>query len=296
MSINTSFTKHDAIPADTLPDVSSLSGKSVVLTGGASGIGEQYMRSFVKAGSFVTFSDLATERGEQLATELGAEHVAFVQGDVLNWKDQTTLFKAALEKSPSKTIDIVIANAGIGGKDDVLEHEEDESGDPIEPQLATLKVNTVGVFYTIKLALYYFPKQPEVGDRDRCIIITSSLSGYLDHKYAPQYNASKHGVRAIMKSLRRSGPEQKIRVNLIAPFIATRIAPQEMWDQVKASGIDFCDVEDAGIAAMHLASDKTINGRALAIVPKSLQKRGYYDLQRDDWDDGDYMSEWMRRI
>lgn len=222
MTITTEFTRNEAIPNEAAPDLSTLPGKSIVLTGGASGIGEQYMRSFVAAGAFVTFSDLAVDRGEKLAAELGPDKVLFVPGDVLVWQDQVKLFKTALEKSPSKTIDVVIANAGIGEiEDDVLKQVEGSDGELLPPALNTLNVNLTGVFYTVKLALYYFPKQPEGKGRDRCIIMTSSLSGYLDHKGAPQYNASKHGVRGIMKSIRRSGPEQGIRINLIAPWYAS---------------------------------------------------------------------------
>ncbi|PIA98793.1 5'-hydroxyaverantin dehydrogenase [Cercospora beticola] len=297
MPPNSEFTRSEAIPGDTTPDLSCLRGKSVILTGGGSGIGEQYMRHFVAAGAFVTFSDIVEDRAQKLVSELGSENVAFVPGNVLVWQDQVKLFKAALERSPSKTIDIVIANAGIGLLDDSLIHTEDSNGDPVEPELTTLKVNIIGVFYTVKLAMYYFPKQPEGEDRDRCIIMTASLSGYLDHADAPQYNASKHGVRAIMKSIRRTGPAQNIRINLIAPwFIQTSLAPQQFWDAVRATGAEFCDIKDAGKAATHLASDKRINGRALGIVPKSFQQRGYFDLEVDDWNDENYMTAYQKGL
>lgn len=55
MAPNTKFEKSVAIPVDAAFNVDNLKGKSVILTGGASGIGEATMRSFVKAGSFVTF-------------------------------------------------------------------------------------------------------------------------------------------------------------------------------------------------------------------------------------------------
>lgn len=132
-----------------------------------------------------------------------------------------------------------------------------------------------------------------------------------------------------MKSVRQTGPAQGIRINLIAPwyvnllhtpcqavpvdlaarFVATRIMSEQVQEKIKANGVEFCDISDAGQAVCHLASDKSINGwsckyldpallisvlgRALAIVPRSAQERGYYDLQRDDWNEGDYMTEWM---
>jgi NAD(P)-dependent dehydrogenase (short-subunit alcohol dehydrogenase family) len=44
----------------------------------------------------------------------------FVKCDVTQWKDQLALFKDAIAKSPSKRVDIAIANAGITGKDDIF--------------------------------------------------------------------------------------------------------------------------------------------------------------------------------
>lgn len=61
MAPNTKFDKSVAIPADASFDPSNLKGKSVVITGGASGIGEAAMRSFVKAGAFVTFGELLAQ-------------------------------------------------------------------------------------------------------------------------------------------------------------------------------------------------------------------------------------------
>lgn len=49
------FDGSEAVPADASFDPSTLKGKSVVITGGASGIGEAAVRAFVKAGAFVTF-------------------------------------------------------------------------------------------------------------------------------------------------------------------------------------------------------------------------------------------------
>ena len=69
---------HAVKPTDSF-DVKSLQGKSVVITGAASGIGEACMRSFVSAGAFVTFGDLAEDRAQALVSELGQDKVAFVK-------------------------------------------------------------------------------------------------------------------------------------------------------------------------------------------------------------------------
>lgn len=218
MPPNVDFSKQQAIPSEAPYDASKLASKSVIITGGASGIGEAAMRAFVRAGAFVTFGDIAEERAQKLVDELGNDKVAFVLCNVLSWADQLKLFKTALQTSPSKTIDIVIANAGLNRQDDVFVQNENEDGDPVEPSLDILQINLTGVMYTAKLAMFYLSKQPEGEDRDRCLLMTASLAAYVDLTVSPQYSASKWGIRGLMHSLRRSGPSKSIRVNVIAPW------------------------------------------------------------------------------
>lgn len=47
----------------------------------------------------------------------------FIRCDVTNWDDQVELFKTALDISPNKSIDYVLANAGILGTDDILTYD-----------------------------------------------------------------------------------------------------------------------------------------------------------------------------
>lgn len=130
---------------------------------------------------------------------------------MLNWDQQLAGFKAAVNNSPTKSIDIVVANAGIGGRIDL--HELEDADEPTKPELKTLKVNLIGVAYTVKLARHYFNK----GDasRDKALILKASLAAYLDLPRACQYNASKFGVRGMLCNLRKSDLS---RVNLLAPW------------------------------------------------------------------------------
>jgi NAD(P)-dependent dehydrogenase (short-subunit alcohol dehydrogenase family) len=209
---------HAVKPTDSF-DTKSLQGKSVVITGAASGIGEACMRSFVSAGAFVTFGDLAEDRARALVSELGQDKVTFVKCDTRVWEDQASLFKTACEKSPSGGIDIVLANAGITGLDPVFNDKSDPTtGEPVKPDLAIVETNLIGSMYTTRLALHYFQRQPEGPNRDRCLLITSSIAGYADHNGAPQYSAAKFGVRGMMRSLRQVLPRQNARVNVISPW------------------------------------------------------------------------------
>lgn len=99
-----------------VPDRSQAQGKSVVITGGANGMGEACVRAFVDAGAFVTFGDV-NSRGRDIEAELNNAHgkavCAFVEVDIRDWDQQKNMFESARSKSPSNSVDIVIANAGI---------------------------------------------------------------------------------------------------------------------------------------------------------------------------------------
>lgn len=94
----------------------------------------------------------------------------------------------------------------------------DPAEPPRKPNLKIMDLNLTGVLYTAKLAIHYFRRQPLDAARDRCLILKSSLAGYVDLPGSIQYNASKFGVRGLMRSLRRSTWSESIRVNLVAPW------------------------------------------------------------------------------
>jgi NAD(P)-dependent dehydrogenase (short-subunit alcohol dehydrogenase family) len=98
------------------PALENVKGKSVIITGGANGMGEVAVREFVAAGAFVTFADMDVEKGKAVEKELNAAgniRSAFVKCDIRDWDEQKSMFETARAKSPSKSVDIVIANAGI---------------------------------------------------------------------------------------------------------------------------------------------------------------------------------------
>lgn len=59
-------------PVDCIipPDKTKLVGKSVIVTGGANGMGEATVRAFAEAGAYVTIADVNEERGQEVAKEL----------------------------------------------------------------------------------------------------------------------------------------------------------------------------------------------------------------------------------
>lgn len=160
--------------------------------------------------------------------------IQFVQCDVRNWDDQVRAFEAAIQNSPHHGCDIVIANAGVVGADDLYvldgnncpfcggnitaDSQADPTQPPIKPDLRIVEINLIGLIYTVKLAMHYFRKQPVEAGRDRCLIIKGSIAAYADQPGSPQYNTSKWGARGLMRNLRRTAWKDAIRVNFVAPW------------------------------------------------------------------------------
>jgi hypothetical protein len=108
---------------------------------------------------------------------------------------------------------------------------------------------------------------------------------------------SKWSMRAFVNCIRRTGWQKGIRVNLIAPwFIATPILSKEAVAHISDSGLKFATEDDAAAAVVKVACDKSINGRALGIVPRSEAEHGYLDLRHDDYAEENLVLSTSHRI
>ncbi|KAK3670231.1 hypothetical protein LTR78_009886 [Recurvomyces mirabilis] len=273
-------------------DTSNVQGKTAIITGGASGIGLVYVRTLLDAGAaHVVIADINESIGKKLVDELSAEKTTFVRCDVTSWAQQAATFKKAREVSPTGRIDIVVANAGIVSQDDISEQNDLEAEEPKEPNIKVTYVNTIGVIYTAKLAMWYFTKQYSQAQgkkqEDQVLVLQASIAGYVDLAGVAQYTSSKFAVRGLMRSLRQTAGMSGARVNLIAPwYIDTAIIPDESRIAIKESGTGFAELADVGPTLLRIVADKEVHGRALAVFPRSWPEapRGYVDLDADDLD------------
>ncbi|CAK7238081.1 hypothetical protein SEUCBS140593_010310 [Sporothrix eucalyptigena] len=282
------------IPAEL--DLAGLKDKSVLITGGGSGLGLAYANAFAKAGAFVTIVDFNKDAG-QAAEKALAPKAVFVPCDVRKWEDQVAAFEAAVIKSPRKSLDIVIANAGTIGRDDLYTFDDPGNGPPAKPELRTVDVNLYGTLYTAKLALHYFRRQPLSPEHDRCLIIKGSIAAYADQPGSPQYNVSKWGARGLFRNLRRTVHRENIRVNFVAPwYVRTPILSEKIIEYLEGKGVHFATVDDCARAMLNIASDTTIHGRAFGIVPRVEAPQGYMDLEHDDYQEGDFMKGWQETV
>ncbi|GKU08620.1 15-hydroxyprostaglandin dehydrogenase [Fusarium langsethiae] len=270
-----------------------LVGKTAIVTGGASGIGEAYARALHKAGAVVVIGDKNATEGMKLVLELSGSK--FVHCDATEWEDQIRLFKEAAQLSRTGKISYVIANAGITKADQTFTFDG-YGKEPQKPDLQVIDVNVKGMLYTAKLAMHYFVSQngtePQREQEDTCLILISSGAGFLDVPRSPEYSSTKWAVRGIMHALRRTAFYYGSRVNVIAPwYIRTGILSKEQFDEVESSGVEFATSEDAGECALQILSDESMNGRTLFVCARKWAPRGYIDLGIEDYPDSPLLQE-----
>jgi len=281
----------------TPTDTSQACGKSVIITGGANGMGEVCVREFVELGAFVTFADVNNERGLEVENELKKKHgdtcCAFVKCDIRSWEEQVAMFEIAKQRSPHHSVDVVIANAGISrssgdslwvlegnllifialrfakGVSDLIT-TTDPKGPPKKPDLNIVQVNMIGTLYTWKLAVHYFRQQADDASRDRCFIVTGSLNAWIDSPGNWEYTASKYGLHGFLRTARRSSWEQGIRVCYVAPcWIKSAIRSPEYEAQLTSKGVEFGEQIDVARCMIRIACDKSINGTCSGECPMS---------------------------
>ncbi|RAQ57207.1 short chain dehydrogenase/reductase family oxidoreductase [Aspergillus flavus] len=274
-------------PVDcSLPfDTNNLKGKTAIVTGGANGLGEGYVRALVAEGVNVCIADLNEEKGKKLEAEL--KGTKYIQCNTTIWEDQARLFREAVSFSPTGKIHYVVANAGIHRPDEVFLYSGDDQ-EPQKPDLSTIDVNIQGTLYTAKLASHYFIKQngqtPSPKQEDTCLVLIGSGAAFLDCPRAPQYCASKWAMRGIMHALRRTAFYYGSRVNIISPwYVKTNILSEDAFAHVSSLGVVFATVEDAGQCLLRILSDTSINGHSIFVSGRKWAAQGYLDLDLEDY-------------
>ncbi|KAF3912701.1 hypothetical protein ABW21_db0206436 [Orbilia brochopaga] len=261
-------------------DAASARNKTFVITGGLSGIGAGIATQLAALGGTVVIGDL--QDGAAFVKELrhssGNENVHAVKCDVTDYKSQCDLFRAALELSPKKAIDGVIANAGIseiGQNFHPKPFTPGQADDPPPPVLTTLDVNLTGVVYTAYLALQYFRNHPHLpsssfpsAQHDRSLVLVGSIASLYPLTHAPFYNASKHAVLGLFRSLRQTALPDHVRINLLCPYwIETPIVP--VGAKILLAGSDFARMEDVVAIGTRCLADCSVAGHIFLILPAS---------------------------
>ena len=248
----------------------SVSGRSVVVTGGSKGIGKGIARVFANAGARVAILARHRDAAEATAAELGHGAIA-VAGDVTNAASLATAAAAVAEAFGG--VDVLCANAGIFPQATI----EEMSGADWDLVLDT---NLKGTFLSVKAFLPHLKQS----DRGR-IVITSSITGPVTgYPGWTHYGATKAGQLGFMRTACIELAKYGITVNAVMPGNVKTEGLADLGADYEASMAASIPlkrlgtVEDIGHAALYFASKEAgyVTGQTIVvdggqIAPESLE-------------------------
>ncbi|MFI5804171.1 glucose 1-dehydrogenase [Streptomyces sp. NPDC051561] len=179
-----------------------LTGRTVIVTGGARGLGAEAARQAVAAGANVVITDVLDEDGAVTAAELG-ERARFQHHDVTSEEDWARV--AAYAVAEFGSLDGLVNNAGISTGQFLAEES-------VEHFRKVLDINLTGVFIGMKTVI---PAMKENGGGS--IVNISSAAGLMGLALTAGYGASKWGVRGLTKIGAVELGTERIRVNSVHP-------------------------------------------------------------------------------
>ncbi|GLI73794.1 hypothetical protein PoHVEF18_002023 [Penicillium ochrochloron] len=256
--------------------LSQSANKSVLITGGARGIGAATASLFNHYGANVVIADLAQfrEAAEHLisSTFTNPQRAIFVPGNIVDWAQLTSCFKAAIERFGE--IDIVVANAGIMESSPVLDVDSvDENGDLRENTEAgrVIDVNLKGTLNTLRLGLFYMKQPRSTTSNPKSIVLVGSTSSYFGGTGVTAYVASKHGVLGLLRASQSTARDLGVRVNGIAPFLTPTHITAGFAQRWKDQGLEENTPERVAEAIALVALDETRKGDCVLVGTEALQ-------------------------
>ena len=193
-----------------------LTGKSAVVTGGASGLGEAVARSLTAAGMKVALFDLNAERGKALADQIGG---TFCQVDV---SDNASVERGFDEARAAQGQERVLVNCAGTSIVKRAASRSRQTGEirrfPSEEFEKVIRVNLLGSFNTIAASAAGMLNLEPLEDGERGVIVnTSSIAALEGEAGQAAYSASKAGIIGMTLPLARDFQKEGIRVNTILP-------------------------------------------------------------------------------
>lgn len=184
-----------------------MSAKTVLITGGAKGIGYAIARQFVSEGAHIVIADVDDAAGAKCVAEFGGKAI-FVQTDVSKTADVQNLISTAIKKFGA--IDVLINNAAVVHAAEFLDLTEADFD-------RVIGINLKGAFMVGQTVAKQMVKQIEGGAKPGAIINMSSVNAVFAIANQVPYSVSKGGVSQLTKVMALSLATYGIRVNAIGP-------------------------------------------------------------------------------
>ena len=217
----------ESVVAQRTSDLLNLTGKTVVVTGGAMGIGKAISKRLAEAGANVIISDINLEKANETVNDIKHHDgkALAIKADVTKPSDVDMVLQKAIDEFGS--LDIIVNNAGIYPMMPFLEMTE-QLWDKV------ININLKGVFLH---SLAAAKKMKEKGK----IINIASIDGLHPTGNLVHYDSSKGGVVMMTKAMAKDLAPHHITVNAIAPgginTEGTAAMGEESMKQMMASGM-----------------------------------------------------------
>jgi len=250
-----------------------LKDKVALVTGAASGIGQEIARTFAGAGASVVIADLNFAAARAAAEELdhSGERVIALAMDVTNEADVESGMAAAV--SAFGRMDVLVSNAGIQ-----VVAPLDELA--FEDWKRLLAIHLDGAFLTTRAALRQMYRQGSGS-----IIYMGSVHSKEASLLKSPYVTAKHGLIGLAKVVAKEGAKHGVRANVICPgFVRTPLVDKQIPEQARELGIseaavirdimlkdtvdgEFTTVRDVAEAALFFASfeSNALTGQSLIV-------------------------------
>ena len=240
----------------------TFSGKSVVITGGARGIGLEIARAFAAQGADIALCDVNVEAVQSSAAALQTEFSVKTLGAQVNVTDASAC--DAFIKQTAETLGgphVLVNNAGIT-RDNIAVRMGEDDWD------AVLDVNLKGAFLMSRAALKYMMKA-----RAGRIVNITSVVGQMGNAGQANYAASKSGLIGLTKSLAREYASRNVLVNAVAPGFVQTPMTDELAQDAKTKLLAmiplarFAKPADIAAAVLFLAGGQSayITGQVIAV-------------------------------
>ena len=232
--------------------------KVAIVTGASSGIGKAIARQLSAMGMRLVLIGRDQARLENLVDELSCEAI-WIATDLADEHAVQKLVDQTMEQFGS--IDVLVENAGVFGNESVA---DTAPSDIVE----MVNVNLTSVILLAQAVLLHMRKTKS-GE----ILVVGSIAGISDMRNEAVYSATKHGVNAFVRSLRRQVQADGIRVGSVLPgTVATelwgKVDPQKTDQQVDAREV--LRPEDiAEIVAFMITRPPNVSVRELVVLPQA---------------------------
>lgn len=188
--------------------MSSFAGKTVLITGAATGLGRAVAELAAGAGANVAVLDIDADRARDTAQHVGGAHWRLDVGDPVQWTHTVDEIEQRFGPVHYAHLNAGIMTFDLGG--DMARAQLENV--PVERYRQVVSVNVDGVFFGLQTLL---PRMK--AGAGEAVTVTSSAAGLTPIAFDPVYGLTKHAVVGLVRSVAMAEAEGRVRINAICP-------------------------------------------------------------------------------